>query len=288
MHCPTLSDLPVPQSNPIGWPWTEEAPQLPDTMPDGSSWPKISIVTPSLNQGQFIEETIRSVLLQGYPNLEYIIIDGGSTDETIEIIRKYEKWLALWVTEPDRGQSHAINKGFNQSEGRIIAWINSDDFYLKGTFRKAVEFFSKSSDIDMIFGECHAVNEKYEVVKIREVPNEFDVNRLIAKDCFINQPATFFKRTIFKEVGGLDESLEFSMDYDLWIRIGLKCKVKRIDAYLSYFRQHPNAKTTRKSNNPIQYHENMKIRKKYGGLKQKYEYYRHVVFDEIKYKTMAK
>src|SRR4030042_6265175 len=126
MRCPTLKELPSPPQGKTGWPWTEESPQLHNTMPDGSPWPKISIVTPSFNQGQFIEETIRSVLLQGYSDLEYIIIDGGSKDDSIELIRKYEKWLTYWVSEPDHGQSHAINKGFRKASGEIVAWLNSD------------------------------------------------------------------------------------------------------------------------------------------------------------------
>src|ERR1700738_1526878 len=109
-----------------GWPWTTETPRLPAVRPDGSRWPRITIVTPSFNQGQFIEETIRSVLLQGYPNLEYIIIDGGSTDNTVEIIKKYEPWIACWVSEKDRGQSDALNKGFARATGQILAWLCSD------------------------------------------------------------------------------------------------------------------------------------------------------------------
>ena len=105
MHCPTLAELPPPPPDKTGWPWSEESPPLPATMPDGSPWPRISIVTPSYNQGQFIEETIRSVLLQGYPNLEYIVMDGGSTDNSVEIVRNYNSWLAYWVSEPDRGQA---------------------------------------------------------------------------------------------------------------------------------------------------------------------------------------
>lgn len=110
MRCPTLSELPPPPPGKTGWPWTEESPQLPATMPDGNQWPRVSITTPSYNQGRIIEESIRSVLLQGYPDLEYLVIDGGSTDNSVEVIRKYKRWIAYWVSEPDRGRSRAIKK----------------------------------------------------------------------------------------------------------------------------------------------------------------------------------
>ena len=126
MRCPTLAELPPPAGK-TGWPWAEESRQLPDTIQNETPWPKVSIVTPSYNQGRFLEESIRSVLLQGYPDLEYIIIDGGSSDESVEIIKKYERWLAYWVSEPDRGQSHAINKGLERSTGQFFNWHNADD-----------------------------------------------------------------------------------------------------------------------------------------------------------------
>ena len=151
MRCPTLADLPAPPPGKTGWPWTAESPQLPDTMPDGRPWPRISIVTPSFNQGQFIEETIRSVLLQGYPNLEYLIIDGRSTDSAVEIIKKYEPWLRYWVSENDRGQAHAINKGLDRATGEIAAYLNSDDFYLQGALRHVGEVFDDQA-FDIFIG----------------------------------------------------------------------------------------------------------------------------------------
>ena len=143
----TLKDLPPAPEGKRGWPWTEQTEPLPDKMADGSDWPRISIVTPSYNQGQFIEETIRSVLLQGYPNLEYIIIDGSSDDNSVEVIKKYESWLAHWVSEPDNGQSDALNKGFHYSSGTISAYLNSDDLYFPNVFWDVADVFLKKTDI---------------------------------------------------------------------------------------------------------------------------------------------
>src|SRR5262245_47037233 len=135
MQCPKLAELPAPSPGKTGWPWTEESERLPDQMPDGCPWPLISVVTPSLNQGKFIEETIRSVLLQGYPELEYIIIDGGSNDGSVEIIKKYSPWITYWVSEPDGGQSEAINRGLKRASGEFASWINSDDLLCKNALR---------------------------------------------------------------------------------------------------------------------------------------------------------
>src|SRR5687767_13410040 len=126
-HRLTLKELPPPPSGKTGWPWTEQSPLLPAAMPDGRPWPRISIVTASYNQGLFIEETIRSILLQGYPNLEYVIMDGGSTDESVAIIKKYEQHLGFWVSEKDQGAADALRRGFEQVTGSILAYLNSDD-----------------------------------------------------------------------------------------------------------------------------------------------------------------
>lgn len=135
MRCPILSELPPPPEDKSGWPWTVESPQLPDAMEDGKPWPRISIITPSCNQGQFIEETIRSVLLQGYPDLEYVVIDGGSSDNSVAIIKKYERWLTYWISEGDRGQSDAIQKGCAHTTGIWNNWLNSDDILLPNALR---------------------------------------------------------------------------------------------------------------------------------------------------------
>lgn len=148
----SLSELPDPPPGKTGWPWTEQSDVLPETQPDGTSWPKISIVTPSYNQGEFVEETIRSILLQGYPNLEYIVVDGGSDDETVEILKKYDPWIDHWESKEDRGVSHAINKGVNRTTGDIVNWVNSDDILLPWALRGVAEGFETYSQADAIYG----------------------------------------------------------------------------------------------------------------------------------------
>src|SRR5262249_52247597 len=147
-------DLPPPPGDKRGWPWTIEGPSLPQQISNGSPWPRISIVTPSYNQGQFIEETIRSVVLQGYPNLEYIVMDGGSKDGTLNILRKYEDAIDFWISAPDKGQAAAINKGIATASGEILAWLNSDDTYELGVLSAVAKTFQQHPDADVVSGRC--------------------------------------------------------------------------------------------------------------------------------------
>ena len=180
MRCPTLSELPTPPRGKRGWPLTEETPQLPDTMPDGQPWPGVSIVTPSYNQGRFIEETIRSVLLQGYPDLEYIIIDNSSVDNSVEIIRKYEKWLTYWVSEPDKAQSQAINKGFEKATSEIYAWLNSDDYLLKDALKNVAHAYRASPKAGAWRGGSLFVTVDGKKTGVRQPSDHLDVETIAA------------------------------------------------------------------------------------------------------------
>jgi len=247
MRCPDISELPTPPRGRNGWPWREASQQLADTMPSGDPWPKISIVTPSYNQGQFIEETIRSVLLQGYPNLEYIIIDGSSTDNSVEIIKKYEKWLTHWVSEPDRGQSHAINKGFDRASGEIYAWLNSDDYFFKNALGNVAIACRASPDAGGWVGGSTFWAEHYRRVTTRW-PNRLDLEGLAQwNQNSVGQPAFFFSRTAWNECGPLGEDLHYGMDLDLWLKIAKAFVLAKVDAMLAFERFHKDSKTQRDS-----------------------------------------
>lgn len=178
---------------------------------------KISIVTPSYNQGGFIERTIQSVLAQDYLNLEYIIIDGGSTDDTVDIIKKYDNRIAYWVSEPDKGQADAINKGFKMATGGIVAWLNSDDTYEPEAVKTISEVF-KCPEIDLIYGDCNIVDKEDKIIGKMDGGDFRYKKNLFNLICTIPQPATFFRRKILNEIGYLDTSLNLSMDFEYWIR----------------------------------------------------------------------
>lgn len=206
MRCPTLAELPPPPPDKTGWPWTEETASLPETMPDGSPWPRISIVTPSYNQGQFIEETIRSALLQGYPNLEYIIIDGGSTDNSVEIIKKYESWLAYWVSEKDRGVYDAMNKAIKYATGDWLYFLGADDI-LVNCLHKVSSFLRRKDTI--YYGDVYLPH------KNKTYAGQFRWHTLVSKN--INHQSIFYPRQVFE---CCSYNLKYSVyaDYDLNLR----------------------------------------------------------------------
>jgi len=207
------------------------------------NFPKISIVTPSYNQAQFLERTILSVLNQNYPNLEYIIIDGGSMDGSVEIIKKYEKYLTYWISGKDKGQSHAINKGFQKSTGEILAWLNSDDTYLPATFFTVNRNFNQNPEADLIFGNIYFIDKNDK--KIGELRfTKFDFDTLIYEGGNLHQTGTFWTKNIYKKVGGINPNYKFCMDYDFFCRVAEKGRLCYLKDYFANFRIHTNAKSS--------------------------------------------
>lgn len=207
------------------------------------SYPKISIVTPSFNQGQFLERTIVSVLNQSYPNLEYIIVDGGSTDGSVEIIKKYEKYLTYWVSEKDTGQSEALNKGFARTTGHFVGWQNSDDIYLPGSFHKAAELFKENPNVDIIFGNRLDVDEQDNIIG-ESIFTPFTVVGHWYEGMALSNQSTFWRKTLFLKVGMIDPQFHLAMDYEFFLRAGLRgAEFKRVPYFWGAIRRHEDAKT---------------------------------------------
>lgn len=248
MICPSLSELPRPPRGKTGWPWTEESGRLEDTTVDGQPWPRISVITPSFNQGQFIEETIRSVLLQGYPDLEYFILDGGSTDGSLEVIKQYSPWLTYWISEPDGGQSRAINKGLKMASGRFAAWINSDDMLCRNALieqGRRIGF----RDNDVYVGRCAYIDEssrarRVHQGKIHSLEELVRIRSIWRSGRHIVQPEVLFPLDLARAVGGLNPDNHRTMDYELWGELFLAGATFRYtDVSVGMFREHGNQKT---------------------------------------------
>ncbi len=209
-----------------------------------SSNPLVTIITPSFNQGEFIEDTIKSVLAQDYENIEYMVFDGGSTDNTLEVLKKYNDKIQ-WKSKKDKGQSFAIEKGFKWADGDIIVWLNSDDTLLPDAVTRAVKEFEgllKGPDkVAFVYGRSHYIDAAGKAVGDYPV-EEFDMERL-SKVNFISQPSVFINKSCYDAVGGIDTSLNYTFDYDLWIRLSRKYKVKFINEFLSNYRLHKDSKT---------------------------------------------
>ena len=240
-----LQQLPPPPQDIIGWPWTEANLENPIALPDGTPWPRISIVTPSFNQAAYLEETIRSVLLQGYPNLEYIVMDGGSTDGSIDIIKKYAPWLANWVSEPDKGQSDAINKGWARANGHLLAWLNSDDYYTPGALFQAAQAFNDAGpQAGLAYGMAHWLEEPNKQIT-RQVGRPFDLEEILTQArSAVAQPSAFARATVVQKIGGPVQDLHYSMDWDLWNRIAMCSQVVFVPRVWSCMRFWPGAKTS--------------------------------------------
>lgn len=201
----------------------------------------ISVITPSYNQAEFIERTIDSVLNQKIAHLNYVVVDGASTDDTVKILKKYKNHLR-YVSEPDRGQAHAVNKGIMMTDSQIIGWLNSDDIYYPGSLACVLEFFDKHPDIEIVYGKAKHIDRNDQFIEL--YPTEkWNVERL-KQTCFISQPAVFFRRSLILRHGLLNEQLNYCMDYEYWLRVALAgAKFSYLEDILSGSRLHPTTKT---------------------------------------------
>jgi glycosyltransferase involved in cell wall biosynthesis len=214
-------------------------------MNEHDKMPLISIITPSYNQAQFLEETILSVLNQDYPNIEYIIIDGGSTDGSVDIIRKYASRLAYWVSEPDQGQANALKKGFARATGEILAWLNSDDVYIEGALKMVAEAYISNPGSIIVGDVVEFYNSDlndYRVVRQTNLTFEAMV-KLWQHKYRWHQPGIFFPRAAYEAVGGIDDNLQFAFDYDLICRLLQVCRVVYLNQVVARFRLHSSSKT---------------------------------------------
>jgi glycosyltransferase involved in cell wall biosynthesis len=211
-------------------------------MTASDSQPLVSIVTPSFNQAGFLERTIQSVLAQDYPHLEYIIVDGGSTDGSVEIIQRYADQLAWWTSEPDLGQTDALNKGFARAQGEILAWLNSDDTYLPHAIAEAAAYLVRHPEVGLVYGDANYIDEAGEVIG-RFNAQQTSYRRLRQGGVYIPQQAAFFRADLWKRVGPLDPTFYFAMDYDLWVRIARRAPIHYYPRPWANFRLHSTAKT---------------------------------------------
>ncbi|RNC70388.1 MAG: glycosyltransferase [Desulfuromonadales bacterium] len=232
--------------------------------------PTISIVTPSYNQAGYLEATMKSILDQGYPNLEYIIMDGGSTDGSAEIIRKYSDRLTHWESAPDKGQADAIFRGFERATGEILCYVNSDDLLLPGSLERVGSWFQSNPAEEWVVGGSVLIDhEGKPIIRSRRGLPEADLGvkvtfkRLLLHNCGgFHQPASFWRRKAFEEIGGFDRALRFCFDYDLFFRLAKRKPSGRIRSFLAAFRYHPTSKTS--TLDSVFHEENETLWRRYG------------------------
>jgi glycosyltransferase involved in cell wall biosynthesis len=242
--------------------------------------PLVSIVTPSYNQGAFIETTIRSVLDQSYPRIEHIVVDGGSTDGTLEILARYPH--VKWTSEPDSGQAEAVNKGFKRAAGEIVGWLNSDDLYLEGAVAEAVAYLGEHPHCTLVYGDYVEIDEQgTQTAEHRTRPFDLDAVRKVGN--LVSQPAAFFRREVFEQVGYLDTGYRYAMDYDYWFRIGLAgLQLEYVPRFWAAFRYHPESKSVAEIQNF--WAEERQITRRYGGpflSLRVYVHYRDLVYQRM-------
>jgi glycosyltransferase involved in cell wall biosynthesis len=241
MPCATLRELPPAPAGRTGWPWDAESPPPPPLMPDGRAWPTLTVVTPSYNQGRFIEETIRSVLLQGYPALEYVIIDGGSRDQTIDVVRRYARFIDHWVSEKDSGQADALNKGFRRAGGNWVGWQNSDDYYARDAFAAAARAAAEHSEASVIYGSVELCDGGSRITGSYPT-GPFDLQKMFPWANMFNQ-SMFFHGRVFDAGIFLDENLKHYVDHDFFWRLILAdFKFHYVPELSAVFRIHDEAK----------------------------------------------
>ncbi len=249
--------------------------------------PKISIITPSFNQGKYLEKTILSVLNQNYPNLEYIIIDGGSTDESVEIIKKYEEQISYWVSEADEGQTHAINKGFKKATGDLVAWMNSDDVYFENAFDHISQAFNQTGgNFDVYFGDKANINEVGTVIREYLYPPFSGWGIKYTTNMNISNQSAFWKRKLFDKVGFLNEEIQFAMDYEYFLRLYMRgASFYKISEVLGALRMYSENKSSDEKWLKIKFQNIKDIKTEYGiskSLLKKYLVYLYKTYHLFK------
>ena len=264
--CLAVADLPEPPPGKTGWPWTEAGRPPAGDWASETDLPVVAVVTPSFQQAEFLEETIRSVLLQGYPKLRYAIMDGGSTDGSVDIIRKYEPWLDYWVTGPDGGQAKAIDEGLGRIDGEILAWLNSDDVFAPGAVWKAAREFGRNPAATLVYGNADEIARDGTPLGPAGYVRQADRPYLVQVANAIAQPSAYFRRAAYEAAGRLDHGLFWTMDYDLWIRLADRGPLVYIPETLSRLRVYPEAKTS--LGLPGMFDEFRAVGERYGGYGQ--------------------